>query len=133
MVYRQQRIRKDRLGLHRPQLPDANPAVVFPPCSKRNGTGDFPAPRPTHWPNWLSPRAPKSPYRRPTPRRQLPPPLGRGNLLEGPVPAWRLILNLLRPSRGKYAPSAQLTPRPSPKFCATPLRPPSGRPKATPS
>src|SRR5216684_8457988 len=131
MVYREHRIRKNRLGLHRLQLPDANPAVGSPPCSKRNGTGDFPAPRPTHWPNWLSPRAPKSPYRRPIPRRQLPPPLGRGNLLEGPVTPWRLSTSLPPPSRGKYAPSAEPTPRPSPKFCATPPRPPSGDPKAT--
>src|SRR6266851_8845617 len=131
MVCRQGRIRKDRLGFNRSQLPDTNAAVVFPPCSKRNRTRDFATPHPTHWPDWLSPRPPKPAHRRPIPRRQLRSPLGRGNLLEGPVPAWRLSTSLPPPSRGKYAPSAQPTPRPSPKFCATPPRPPSDDPKAT--
>src|SRR6266481_9819426 len=133
MVYRQHRIRSDRLGFNRSQLPDTNAAVVFPPCSKRNRTRYFAAPRPTHWPDWLSPRPPKPTHRRPIPRRQLRPPLRRGNLLEGPVPPWPLVASLLPPSPGKYAPFARLTRRLSSKFYATPPRPPSGRRKVTPS
>src|SRR6266446_4060608 len=111
MVYRQHRIRNDRLGFNRSQLPDTDAAMVFPPCSKRNRTRDFAAPRPTHWPDWLSPRPPKPAHRRPIPRRQLRPPLRRGNLLEGPVPPWPLVTSLPLPWPEKYAPFAQATRR----------------------
>jgi tRNA threonylcarbamoyl adenosine modification protein YeaZ len=76
-------------------------------------------------------RAPRATHRRPIPRRQLHPPVGRGNPLEGPVAPWNLNRSILSPSRGKYATSAQPTRRPSPKFCATPPKPPSGHPKVT--
>src|SRR5260370_19301545 len=106
--------------------------MVFPPCSKRNRTRDFAAPRPTPWPDWLSPRPPKPAHRRPNPRCQLRSPLRRGDLLERPVPPCPLVTSLPLPWPEKYAPFVQTTRPLSSKFYAAPTRPPIDHSKLTP-